>query len=234
MSQAPPGVTTAATPRCRAGGSTTSPGGPALTVDTIRYYQREGLLPAGRAGRPGQPLRPRHLERLDRIRELQARRFSLAAIRALLGDERGGSSRASSPARRTVPTRSTSSSSDPASTPSSSHEAPDGRRCCATPRSSAASAYDARGPRAAAGHGRAAARSASRADVLVELARDLRRGRRGHAAPRSSSCSRAAVLEWDADELDGVPAHARPCTRRRSSPRRAASSTTCTTARCSA
>jgi DNA-binding transcriptional MerR regulator len=60
-----------------------------VTVDTIRYYQREGLLPpaerAGRANLYG----PRHLETLARIKELQGRRFSLAAIRALLGDERG-------------------------------------------------------------------------------------------------------------------------------------------------
>lgn len=61
-----------------------------LTVDTIRYYQRERLLPpatrVGRSKRYG----PEHLERLDRIRELQARRFSLAAIKALLDGERPG------------------------------------------------------------------------------------------------------------------------------------------------
>jgi DNA-binding transcriptional MerR regulator len=61
-----------------------------VTVDTIRYYQREGLLPpaerAGRANLYG----PSHLERLERIKHLQSRRFSLAAIRALLSDERGG------------------------------------------------------------------------------------------------------------------------------------------------
>lgn len=55
-----------------------------VAVDTIRYYQREGLLPTGE--RSGRTLRygPAHLERLERIRGLQARRFSLAAIRALL------------------------------------------------------------------------------------------------------------------------------------------------------
>lgn len=59
-----------------------------LTVDTIRFYQREGLLPAAeRAGR-NRLYGPEHLERLERIRELQARRFSLAAIRALLDIER--------------------------------------------------------------------------------------------------------------------------------------------------
>ena len=57
-----------------------------LPVDTIRYYQREGLLPpAQRAGRC-KMYGPVHLTRLERIRELQQRRFSLAAIRALIDD----------------------------------------------------------------------------------------------------------------------------------------------------
>jgi DNA-binding transcriptional MerR regulator len=61
-----------------------------LTVDTIRYYQREGLLPpAERAGRL-KLYGPEHLHRLGRIRDLQARRFSLAAIRALLDEDRQG------------------------------------------------------------------------------------------------------------------------------------------------
>jgi len=61
-----------------------------VIVDTIRYYQREGLLPpAERAGRAN-VYGPAHLERLERIKELQARRFSLAAIKALLADEREG------------------------------------------------------------------------------------------------------------------------------------------------
>jgi DNA-binding transcriptional MerR regulator len=56
-----------------------------VTVDTVRYYQREGLMPDGqRAGRV-KLYGPAHLERLDRIRDLQRRGFSLAAIRALLG-----------------------------------------------------------------------------------------------------------------------------------------------------
>jgi DNA-binding transcriptional MerR regulator len=59
-----------------------------LTVDTIRYYQREGLLPPGeRSGRLSL-YGPEHLERLERIKELQARRFSLAACRALLETNR--------------------------------------------------------------------------------------------------------------------------------------------------
>jgi DNA-binding transcriptional MerR regulator len=62
-----------------------------VAVDTIRYYQREGLLPPGE--RSGRSMRfgPRHLERLERIRGLQSRRFSLAAIRELL-DHHGGPS----------------------------------------------------------------------------------------------------------------------------------------------
>lgn len=59
-----------------------------LTVDTIRFYTREGLLPpADRAGRT-KVYGPDHLARLEQIRDLQARRFSLAAIRALLESER--------------------------------------------------------------------------------------------------------------------------------------------------
>lgn len=60
-----------------------------LTVDTIRFYRREGLLPpATRVGRT-KVYGAEHLERLERIRELQARRFSLAAIRTLLDTDRG-------------------------------------------------------------------------------------------------------------------------------------------------
>ena len=59
-----------------------------LTVDTVRFYQREGLLPAGeRVGRSKQ-YSPEHLEQIRQIRDLQARRFSLAAIKALLESER--------------------------------------------------------------------------------------------------------------------------------------------------
>ena len=59
-----------------------------VAVDTIRYYQREDLLPpAVRSGRTNL-YGPGHLERLERIKELQGRRFSLAAIRALLTADR--------------------------------------------------------------------------------------------------------------------------------------------------
>ncbi len=60
----------------------------AITVDTIRFYQREGLLPpAERVGRTKE-YGPEHLERIHQIRDLQQRRFSLAAIKALLTTDR--------------------------------------------------------------------------------------------------------------------------------------------------
>lgn len=59
-----------------------------VTVDTIRFYQREGLIPpAVRVGRTKQ-YDAEHLERLHQIRDLQQRRFSLAAIKALLTSDR--------------------------------------------------------------------------------------------------------------------------------------------------
>jgi len=59
-----------------------------ITVDTIRFYQREGILPAGeRVGR-AKLYGPEHLDRIEQIRDLQQRRFSLAAIKALLTTER--------------------------------------------------------------------------------------------------------------------------------------------------
>jgi DNA-binding transcriptional MerR regulator len=58
------------------------------TVDTIRFYQREGLLPP--ALRRGRSILygPAHLERLERIRDLQARHFTLKGIRALAQEGR--------------------------------------------------------------------------------------------------------------------------------------------------
>ncbi len=55
-----------------------------VAVDTIRYYQREGLLGTGERNGRSRRFGPEHLERLERIRALQSRRFSLAAIQALL------------------------------------------------------------------------------------------------------------------------------------------------------
>jgi DNA-binding transcriptional MerR regulator len=59
----------------------------AVSVDTIRFYQKRGLLPpprrAGRIAWYG----PAHLERLARIRELRDDGFSLAMIRRLLDGE---------------------------------------------------------------------------------------------------------------------------------------------------
>jgi DNA-binding transcriptional MerR regulator len=62
-----------------------------VAVDTIRYYQREGVLQSGERNGRTRRYGPEHLERLERIRALQSRRFSLAAIGALLDhDEPGG------------------------------------------------------------------------------------------------------------------------------------------------
>ncbi|HET9728331.1 MAG TPA: MerR family transcriptional regulator [Acidimicrobiia bacterium] len=72
-----------------------------ITVDTIRYYAREGLLPAPvRSGRH-KLYGPEHLDRLTRIRDLQAQRFSLAAIRAILSADRPGLDELFSSAGRT-------------------------------------------------------------------------------------------------------------------------------------
>jgi DNA-binding transcriptional MerR regulator len=61
-----------------------------LTVDTIRYYSREGLLaPPERSGRH-KLYGPDHLDRLIRIKDLQGQRFSLAAIKAFLDVDRPG------------------------------------------------------------------------------------------------------------------------------------------------
>jgi DNA-binding transcriptional MerR regulator len=61
-----------------------------VSVDTIRFYQREGLLePPVRRGRTA-VYGPTHLHRLDQIRDLQARHLSLAVIRGLLETERLG------------------------------------------------------------------------------------------------------------------------------------------------
>src|SRR5476651_1698167 len=61
-----------------------------ITVDTIRYYAREGLMPPSTPAGRNRLYGGRHLERLRRIRELQERRFSLAAIRAIVETNRPG------------------------------------------------------------------------------------------------------------------------------------------------
>jgi DNA-binding transcriptional MerR regulator len=61
-----------------------------LTVDTIRYYAREGLLrPPVKQGR-NRLYGADHLERLERICELRGQRFSLAAIKAIVDVDRPG------------------------------------------------------------------------------------------------------------------------------------------------
>jgi DNA-binding transcriptional MerR regulator len=61
-----------------------------ITVDTIRYYAREGLMPAPTPAGRNRLYGDRHLDRLRRIKELQERRFSLAAIRAIVETNRPG------------------------------------------------------------------------------------------------------------------------------------------------
>ena len=61
-----------------------------ITVDTIRYYAREGLMPAPTAAGRNKLYGDKHLDRLRKIRELQDRRFSLAAIRAIVDANRPG------------------------------------------------------------------------------------------------------------------------------------------------
>ena len=58
-----------------------------LTVDTIRYYQRQGLLPPGEREGRHRIYGPEHVRRIRRIKELQARRFSIAAIHALVSGD---------------------------------------------------------------------------------------------------------------------------------------------------
>jgi DNA-binding transcriptional MerR regulator len=55
-----------------------------VTVDTIRYYARERLLPPGAPAGRNRLYGQSHLDRLARIRALQEKHFSLAAIRELL------------------------------------------------------------------------------------------------------------------------------------------------------
>jgi len=61
-----------------------------VSVDTIRFYQREGLLPPARRRGRLTIFGPDHLLRLEQIRDLQARQFNLAAIRTLLDENRLG------------------------------------------------------------------------------------------------------------------------------------------------
>lgn len=58
-----------------------------VSVDTIRFYQKQGLIPPperdGRLGWYGDE----HLERITRVKDLQKRGFSLAVIRRFLAGE---------------------------------------------------------------------------------------------------------------------------------------------------
>jgi DNA-binding transcriptional MerR regulator len=61
-----------------------------ITVDTIRYYARENLMPAPTPAGRHRLYGEKHLERIRRIKELQEQRFSLAAIRAVVQTDRPG------------------------------------------------------------------------------------------------------------------------------------------------
>ena len=61
-----------------------------LTVDTIRYYAREGLLPNAVKSGKNRLYSQIHLDRLAHIKELQEKRFSLAAIKAIVCTDRPG------------------------------------------------------------------------------------------------------------------------------------------------
>ena len=161
-----------------------------LSVDTIRYYAREGLFqPPERSGRH-RLYGPEHLERLTRIRELQEQRFSLAAIRAILTPT-APASRGSSPAprpqlhaRRTSRTvRASTRSSSIGCAPSSSSP---------TPRRSAATTYD--------DDDLALLRAVAELQeigmtesILVDLGRDLRSALPRVASRRARRCSPATT-----------------------------------------
>ena len=192
-----------------------------------------GPAPPGRAGRPGQVYGADHLDRLDQIRDLQARRFSLAAIRALVESDRpglvdglfageGGALYSldelverSGDVRR----RSSTGSRDAGLLPDPAEFGRD--------------AYDDTDLdllRAVA----ELARLGMPDDVLVELGVDLRRAASRRCSARCSTCSPASAdAAWDAEELAAVqhrPRRDRPAR----CPPSTASSTTCTSARCSA
>src|SRR5437588_3519720 len=58
-----------------------------VAVDTVRFYQGRGLLPAPRRDGRVTWYGDTHLERLQRIRALQQRGFTLAVIRRFLEGE---------------------------------------------------------------------------------------------------------------------------------------------------
>lgn len=60
------------------------------SVDTIRFYQREGLLAPGRRQGRASVFGSVHLHQLEVIRDLQAKHFSLGAIKAIASEGRLG------------------------------------------------------------------------------------------------------------------------------------------------
>jgi len=62
-----------------------------IPVDTLRFYQARGLLPAPRREGRIAVYEDLHLERLTRIRTLQQQGFSLSQIQRVLEQPAGGS-----------------------------------------------------------------------------------------------------------------------------------------------
>lgn len=61
-----------------------------VSVDTVRFYQKQGLLPPPRREGRVAWYGPEHLERIDRVKELRRRGFTLAVIRRFLDGELDG------------------------------------------------------------------------------------------------------------------------------------------------
>ncbi|HLF41800.1 MAG TPA: MerR family transcriptional regulator, partial [Acidimicrobiia bacterium] len=61
-----------------------------VSVDTVRFYQKQGLLPAPRREGRVAWYAAEHLDRIDRIKELRRRGFTLAVIRRFLAGELDG------------------------------------------------------------------------------------------------------------------------------------------------
>ena len=178
---------------------------------------------------------PEHLERLERIRELQERRFSLAAIRALLDRQRRErSSRASSPtatdARYTLDELVERSGIDP----DFADELHERRACCAIPPSTAATPTTATTSTCSAPIAELR-RIGLPDEALVELGRIYAAGHRGDAAQGRRAVRRRRRAHLGSRRARGcVPGLSSEALDRDAPRRCAASSTTRTTARCSA
>ena len=80
--------TSAPIPRPRSGGSTISPSAPGSPSTPSASTSAKACCRPGSGSAAASATAPTHLDRIQQIRDLQARRFSLAAIKALLESER--------------------------------------------------------------------------------------------------------------------------------------------------